>query len=592
MDHQSVPGDVVMGPMHERDLDSAIIEIIQACPDSNGTTSPFFFIVGAGLSHPIIETASGLMDECKAKALKSGNSTDPPSQDRMATYSHWMAAAFPHAEQRRKYLQEKVQNKNISPATLRLAHLLHNGRIARTVVTPNFDDFLTRALTLFGVPHIMCDHPHTVRRLATASEIRQILHVHGTYWFYDCCNLKAEIEQRTQDSAASVFSFLANLLWQRSPIVIGYSGWEDDVIMTALKSRLAEQVLPFNMYWFCYDRDELQKLPGWLTGHQSIRFVVQKTSSNIAAIESPMSLGAPPGSYLDAVTVLSGFIQNLKLDVPPLFNDPLRFFANQIECNICVDEDHRSDIYNLKHLVAKINSVADQNERMWSQNNNVDINATLVEKVLNAVRRANFHEALNICAQIAPATLNAPQRDNLVNSLADALRGLRNRNADLALQACEWVLAFGGDIDDANISEARETGIVHSSFIKGELLMQMERNAEAISAFDFCIKSGRQFKHDMPKCSKVADAIFCNGLALDSLKRSSEAINVYNELWDTYIDYAGQDQHVRQLLARSRTNEGMAYQNLDRYDEALACFREVRAKFGNATDEPLHEPVA
>jgi hypothetical protein len=133
-----------------------------------------------------------------------------------------MDAAFPQAEQRRKYLQEKVQGKNISPATLRLAHLLQDGRIARTVVTPNFDDFLTRALTLFGVPHIICDHPHTVRRLATQSETRQILNVHGTYWFYDCCNLKGEIKQRTQDGAASVSSFLANLLWQSSPIVIGH----------------------------------------------------------------------------------------------------------------------------------------------------------------------------------------------------------------------------------------------------------------------------------------------------------------------------------------------------------------------------------
>jgi hypothetical protein len=118
--------------MRERDLDSAISEIIRACPDSNGANPPFFFIVGAGLSHPIIETASGLMNECKAKALKNGKSAEPPSQDRMDTYSHWMDAAFPHAEQRRKYLQEKIQNKNISPATLRLAHLLQDGRIART----------------------------------------------------------------------------------------------------------------------------------------------------------------------------------------------------------------------------------------------------------------------------------------------------------------------------------------------------------------------------------------------------------------------------------------------------------------------------
>ena len=41
-----------MRPMHERDLDSAISEIIQACPDSNGANPPFFFIVRAAYLIP------------------------------------------------------------------------------------------------------------------------------------------------------------------------------------------------------------------------------------------------------------------------------------------------------------------------------------------------------------------------------------------------------------------------------------------------------------------------------------------------------------------------------------------------------------
>jgi tetratricopeptide (TPR) repeat protein len=235
--------------------------------------------------------------------------------------------------------------------------------------------------------------------------------------------------------------------------------------------------------------------------------------------------------------------------------------------------------------------------RQNSQENNVETNTTLIEKVLNAVRRANSHEALNICERITPATLNAAQRDDLINSLAYVLRDLRGRNADLALQACEWSLTFSGDIDDADISEAREAAMVHASFIKGELLMQMERNHEAVTAFDFCIKSGRKFKHDMPNCSTVAEALFGKGLALDSLERSSEAINTYNELWESYTDRGRQNRHVRQLLASSRTNQGMAYQNSDRrdetrYDKALACFREVLTEFGNETGEMFHEPVA
>jgi tetratricopeptide (TPR) repeat protein len=590
--------------MRELDLDSAISEIIQACPDSNDANPPFFFIVGAGVSRPIIETASGLMDECKAIALQNGKTAKPSSQDRMDTYSHWMDAAFPQAEHRREYLQKKIQGKNISPATLRLAHLIDHGRIARTVVTPNFDDFLTRALTLFGVSHIVCDHPHTVRRLATQSENRQILHVHGTYWFYDCCNLNGEIEQRTRDGAAAVFSFLTNLLWQSSPIVIGYSGWKSDVIMTALKARLTDQVLPYNIYWFCHDHNELVDLPDWLKEHQSVRFIVPKISSNSNDPKSPMSLDGssePPmssgdssGSNLEAVTVLSRFVQRLELKEPPLFNDPLRFFAGQIQRDIYPDDNHHDDIYNLKNLAAKIASATECNR---AQNNNVETNATLVEKTLNAVRSANSNEVLNLCKQIAPAALNTTQRDDLVNSLAGLLKYLRDQNADLALQVCEWALTFSGDINDVDISEACEAATVHASYIKGELLMEMERNEEAVTAFELCIKSGRKFEHDMPDCSKVAEALFSKGFALETLERPSDAIDAYNEFWEFYIDPARQSRHIRQLLARSRTNQGMAYQNSDQrnetqYDKALTCFRDVVAKFGNETNEMFYEPVA
>src|SRR2546423_9362756 len=47
----------------------------------------------------------------------------------------------------------------------------------------------------------------------------QIVHVHGTYWFYDCCNLKVEITQRAENPGwgpLTVPSFLEHLLWNRS----------------------------------------------------------------------------------------------------------------------------------------------------------------------------------------------------------------------------------------------------------------------------------------------------------------------------------------------------------------------------------------
>jgi len=102
--------------MRELNLDSAIREILDVrAQEYNGANPPFFFIAGAGLPHPTIETANGLLEECKAAAIAQGRSAQPASQDRIDVYSHWMEAAFPHPEQRRRYLQKKIQNKKISP---------------------------------------------------------------------------------------------------------------------------------------------------------------------------------------------------------------------------------------------------------------------------------------------------------------------------------------------------------------------------------------------------------------------------------------------------------------------------------------------
>lgn len=52
--------------------------------------------------------------------------------------------------------------------------------------------------------------------------IIQIMHVHGTYWFYDCCNLSDDITDRAQPLAQSASTMAARLdliLSQRVPLV-------------------------------------------------------------------------------------------------------------------------------------------------------------------------------------------------------------------------------------------------------------------------------------------------------------------------------------------------------------------------------------
>ena len=232
----------------------AVSHIKQACePADMNSRLPYFFLVGAGISCPSIPPAAEIEDHCKKVALNYGRKDMPDSNQRIDTYSHWFERAYPHTIERQEYLRCLIEGKPISHANLRLAHLLSEKKVASLVITTNFDDFLSRSLTLFGYPHIVCDHPKTVGRIDPEGHDLQIVHVHGSYWFYDCCNLRGEIEDRAQPSSDTILTMgnlLDHILFQRSPIVIGYGGWDDDVIMTALKHRLRSGALAYNLYWF------------------------------------------------------------------------------------------------------------------------------------------------------------------------------------------------------------------------------------------------------------------------------------------------------------------------------------------------------
>lgn len=317
--------------MYEIEVQSAISEICQACDGGPGARAPFFFIVGAGISAPTIPLAAEIESECRSVALAHQRTTEPRGKSAIECYSHWFELAFPHAEQRQQYLKEKIKGKLISPAVFRLAHLLLGGATGKIVVTPNFDDFLSRALTLFGEPHIVCDHPQTISRISVDAQDIQIVHVHGTYWFYDCCNLKGEISERAESlptGPATISSFLELLLWRRSPIVLGYSGWEGDVIMTALQRRLLSR-MPFNIYWFCYTRAEFDSIPPWLREHPNVRLVAPKGDVPVVSHQGALvrRAGVPPSQdektvlgttqVLPAQKVLDLLVSSFQLDPPP-----------------------------------------------------------------------------------------------------------------------------------------------------------------------------------------------------------------------------------------------------------------------------------
>src|SRR5262249_42755810 len=143
-------------------------------------------------------------------------------------YSTWFGRAYPGARQRQQYLRSLIEKKPLSLASLRLAHLLSARRLTNVVVTTNFDDFISRALRLFGEEPSVCDHPRTIGRIDPDLYDVQIVHVHGSYLFYDLANLRGEVTTRARlekETRFTMMGLLDSLLWARSPLVIGYSGW-------------------------------------------------------------------------------------------------------------------------------------------------------------------------------------------------------------------------------------------------------------------------------------------------------------------------------------------------------------------------------
>ncbi|MDL5501724.1 MAG: hypothetical protein QSU88_00755, partial [Candidatus Methanoperedens sp.] len=96
------------------DLNKAIDQIQQACEENREEgRSPFFFLVGAGISHPPIPLASEIVEQCKATAKKCNRTNETASKQAIDIYSHWFLQAYPQPIQRQKYLRKLIERKPI-----------------------------------------------------------------------------------------------------------------------------------------------------------------------------------------------------------------------------------------------------------------------------------------------------------------------------------------------------------------------------------------------------------------------------------------------------------------------------------------------
>jgi tetratricopeptide (TPR) repeat protein len=584
--------------MYELDLESAVSEIHQACEGKPGSHSPFFFIVGAGLSAPTIPIASEIEQECREIARGRNRLGEPKGKSFLESYSHWFEQAWPHAQQRQEYLRKKIENRQISPAALRLAHLLLDGAAGNLVVTPNFDDFLSKALQLFGRPHIICDHPDTISRVAIESNDIKIVHVHGTYWFYDCCNLKGEIAERAESASTSgtvtVPAFLEHLLWNRSPIVLGYSGWEGDAIMTALHKRM-KNAMGFNIYWFCYKRSDYDVLPPWLKDDPRVRSVVPKVEPAISSKKSTeLGLSAPQVAKagtemvetLPAVRVLDLLNRSFKLSPPPLTESPLEFFAAQLTKTVFPEavEQQENDFYDFKNIIATIQRAA-----VWSKGQEEarsDMERAL-EDLRNAVRRSEYREAIKIAAQMSQTHASDSQLEELLSAAFTAADSLNDNSLD-ELKGYEIVCDISENLA-SKLSMSSFFKWVRAMYLKGVVLGELKRWDEAIVACDEVVRHFGEAR-ELAVREQVARALRYKGFVLGESNRHEESIVASDDVVRRFGEAT--EPAVREQVAIALFNKGIALRESNRHDKALLAYDDVVRRFGEASEPAVRALVA
>lgn len=409
--------------------------------EERGGRSPFFLMVGAGISSPPIPLASQIELACRAEAEKQNRWTAAPSgASALEQYSHSFDCAYSQRGERQRYLRDLMGGKPISPANFRLAHLLLGKKLFRIVVTTNFDDLLARALTLFGSPPIVCDHPLLLERFDDESDDIQIVHLHGSLWFYDCCNLKGEMAGRAADSdptRPTMLTMLANLLEHHSPIVAGYSGWDGDVFMTALHRRLVSRPLATNLYWFCYTRAEANELPPWLQDHSNVRIVLPPKAAREGTRPDEAHMSVETSEpVLDAGTVFSELIKFFKPGDLPLIDNPIEFFEKHLRDSLLIHDDPTvPDPYSLRSVIEKVQKAAKGAARP-------DAVEKQLEEFRNAVRSAQHREAIRLGGSLPLAAFSPEQRREVFGLLTNLSAALDASPAD-QIAACDLIVAVG-----------------------------------------------------------------------------------------------------------------------------------------------------
>lgn len=569
---------------------------------------PFVSVVGAGMSSPSVPLASEIERRCKVFAKKHHREAHPESQAGIDTYSAWFNAAYPSPVEKRQYLEKLIVNKPLSSASMLLAHILQAGRLSRLVITPNFDDFIERSILLFGGHPLVCDHPDTINRVELASRQIQILHVHGSFQFYDCCNLKDEILARAGDAnsgLSNVGQIVLSSFAENAILVIGYSGWESDVIMTALRKHL-ERRPGSNVYWFCHSGASKDVLPNWLKQSPRVYFVLPHSILSIFADEMRQTYTAAktadvssaiPGSFallpkerstegskqiqsariygatdrLAAKSVLSLVIREFGLESPRVITDPLGHLAELFRNSFPIQQDSdKEDIYRLREVVDRV-----QRAIVWETEQKIAAETQKLSLVRTFLRSSQFSDAIKSAVATTGQPLHGAMKDELVSLLSEAVEG--TFDPAMLLAGSDRLVELVG----MNPTRSEDATVLANALLnKGHALVALDRAQEAVDTYRQLIK---RFGGDRRVATRriIAEAHVNLGSMLGELERPSQAITAYDRFLRASRRWS--DPFILTARAKALFNKALTLTRQQRHREALAAYTRLCQTFRETT---------
>lgn len=575
---------------------------------------PYFFIAGAGISAESVKTSIQITAECKRICRENQYGKRGKVEEQ---YSYWMEKAFPHKETRKRYIENLLKNKKIPESVIKLANILQSRKVSNLVVTPNFDTFIYDALKLFGENDILlADSSNSAGKLNIESNSLNILHVYGTYEFYDCCSIKRSEERNTvEDGLFSVRSFLRTALNGMSPIVIGYSGWENDVIMTELKERF-KMPLKYKMYWFCHTEEDYKNLPLWIKYYDEEKKIARDDVVFVLPEEEDIYGFDIDNNFkytefnesLDASNVLGSFINEFNIKSPDIIQNPIKFLKKYFEENFChniysdflllrfTNDENDEDINVIKEAIINkdIKTILERTKGFVDKIDNKEekevrsllkyLTMAVEQHTVAGMRKNDLKNLISLYEMLYKSIENSAEdidKINLIKIQLEEISTLNNHN--LIKNKINNIFYTMNTISENN----EEYKKVYRKCINIKLSHTEEDNNELYSQIIDKIK-----KWDSVQDRKLLIRMYIENAELledeDDLQGSIEML----ENAEKYFGYIKDDEWFENVFILCRLRKAQLFNDIEQYDKALLEIECVKNRYYNSDDLKLKQFLA